>query len=134
MNMRRNNRWTIRDERYLEFAYSTTELDELAKELGRTKMSIYMKAFELGLTKKWTDEDLNYLKEAYSTTSIDELAVNLGRSGRAIKSKAFSLGLTKRPIKKDVECSEELFGDLNEIESVIREDEIIREAIVLGFY
>lgn len=93
-----------------------------------------MKAFELGLTKKWTDEDLDYLKEAYSTTSIDELAVNLGRSGRAIKSKAFSLGLTKRPIKKDVECSEELFGDLNEIESVIREDEIIREAIVLGFY
>ena len=134
MNMRRNNKWTAKEERYLEFAYSTSELDDLAKELGRTKRSIYMKAFELGLTKRWTDEDLEYLKEAYSTTSIDELAVNLGRSGRAIKSKAFSLGLTKRPIKKDVECSEELFGVLNEIESVIREDEIIREAIVLGFY
>lgn len=132
--MRRNNKWTAKEERYLEFAYSTSELDELAKELGRTKRSIYMKAFELGLTKKWTDEDLDYLKEAYSTASIDELAVNLGKSERAIRTKASSLGLRKRPTKKETECSEELFGDLNEIESVIREDEIIREAMMLGFY
>ena len=134
MNMRRNNKWTIKDERYLEFAYSTTELDELAKELGRTKRSIYMKAFELGLTKKWTDEDLEYLREAYSTADTEELVINLGRSERAIRTKAFSLGLKKRPTKKETDFPEELFGDLNEIESAIREDEIIREAIMLGFY
>ena len=93
-----------------------------------------MKAFELGPTKRWTDEDLEYLREAYSTTDTEELVINLGRSAQAIKSKAFNLGLRKRPAKKETEFSKELFGDLNEIESVIREDEIIREAIMLGFY
>ena len=47
--MRRNSRWTKEEEQYLGFAYSTTELDELVKELGRTKTSI-----SDWLGKKWT--------------------------------------------------------------------------------
>ena len=95
--------WTEDEINYLINNYSDKTNEELAIILNRSKKSINIKGFRLGLEKsniRWTDNEVNYLINNYSDKTNQELSINLNKSKISISIKGNKIGLIKSKEQK----------------------------------
>ena len=98
-------RWTEKEIKILKDAYkkrdgtkNSTFIEDLAKELNKTKGAIRNKAYELKITKRdkyYTNKEIELLKKSYDKYSMNDLAQMLGRNESNIFRKMKQLGLKK---------------------------------------
>ena len=94
----RSNSWTDKDDSRLISLWGTLDVNEIASEMGRHRLTILKKAKELNLregrSRKWESDELEYLKENYKyKNSCKLIAGKLRRSERSIYTMAERLGL-----------------------------------------
>jgi hypothetical protein len=86
--------------------------DYVAKLLGRSPRSIYVKANNLRVERKsllmWSEDEIKYIRKWYKKKRPSQIARHLGRSTSAVVSKAGLLGLQKF-ISRRWNNDEELF-------------------------
>ncbi|WP_432405867.1 hypothetical protein [Wukongibacter sp. M2B1] len=89
-------RWDKIEIQYLIDNFEFKDIEIIAKELNRTKNSVYKKAMRIGLTKRvrrWTEEELEFLIKCWGKYSREKIAQKLNRSSISIKKKAVELKL-----------------------------------------
>ena len=90
----RQPRWTEEELALL----GTIPDEEVAAQIGRTKMAVYLKRWELGRAKylppgghawRWRKEEVALL----GTAPDEEIALKIGRTRRSVYQKRWSLGI-----------------------------------------
>lgn len=92
-------KWTIDEDHYMITNYNLSPLEELMKDLNRSRHSILKRAQHLNLTVKlrhWTENEINYLVENWGIISIKSISKKLNRSTDAVSLKACHLSLREQ--------------------------------------
>lgn len=88
--------WTPEEVAILRERYPTTEAEEMARILDRSKTAVYRKATVLGLNlkrRKWTRADDNLLRFGWGEKGLNAIAKELGRTALTVYHRARQLGL-----------------------------------------
>jgi hypothetical protein len=93
-----NSRYYTQEENEFIIAnYSSSKVDDIAKHLGKTKKSVYKRAYALGLSKtikRWDEERNNYVRECWKNgLQQKDVAQILGIRISEISTQAKKLGL-----------------------------------------
>lgn len=89
--------WTESEISYLEALYPTHSNAEIARDLGRARLSVKNKAQALGLKKAppWTADADALLRELYPDHRTADIAERLGKPTDVVYRRAYTLGLRK---------------------------------------
>lgn len=89
--------YTLQEDSFLRENYLNLSIDEMVKNLNRTKSGLYTRLNKLGLdTRKWLDEEINILMNNYNIDVDYLLKLLPRRSINAIRSKSKELGIVFR--------------------------------------
>lgn len=93
-------KWSEEEISFLKRNINILSINNLIKELGRSKNSIVLKVRKLGLEFKnknrWTDEEINFLKDNINTLYLEEIANYLNRTKVSVNAKSQKLGLVMK--------------------------------------
>lgn len=110
-----NRAWTDEEKDYLRKVYPSMRAADIARVLGRTEKTIYVKARSLGLKKsrewfrqvcgkilvshirKWTHEEDEYIRAHYPDEPAEDVAKVLGRTVNAVRKRAIDSHIRKSP-------------------------------------
>lgn len=90
--------WTDEEIRYLKENYGNKTGIDIAKKLGKSLHSVYVKACRMDLIHPkgiWTNEEVKFLKKNYRQMSFKQIGTKLKKSKSSIQAKIHSLGLRK---------------------------------------
>lgn len=98
-NKRMKSVWTDEDIETLRILATTDTIEDIAKRMGRSTRSVWLKAHRMGIVIKsmrhyWTPDEDEYLKENWGIKRMDYLCNKLNRSQVALEARAKTLGLT----------------------------------------
>lgn|GEM_PF-6553075 len=83
--------WSEEEVQFLKKNYKKMTYYKIAKVLGKSYSSVYMKAYRLQLKKRkknyWSVEEDRFIIENYPRMSVREIADALGRSKTSVSSK-----------------------------------------------
>ncbi len=89
--------YTQEEDKYILANYTSSKVDDIAKHLGKTKKSVYKRAYVLGLSKpikRWDEERNNYVRECWENRMQQkDVAKNLGIRISELSTQAKKLGL-----------------------------------------
>ena len=95
-----NCNWSPKELALLKRRYAAKNTSQVAAILGKSCLSVSMKAHKLGLSKeyirRWSPEEVKLVKKYFATEGACRTAARLNRPYYAVMQKARLLGLTKK--------------------------------------
>jgi len=97
--MANKRHWTEEEKKFLIENYKKYYVDDLAKRLNRSSMSVYKEASILGIVDKhkcfsnWTFDEISIIKNNYQKIGLKQVCKLLNRTQPAIQAKAKQLGV-----------------------------------------
>lgn len=93
--------WTKEEDEWLKSVYSTMDIADIAKTVGKKKEAVLVHARSIGLYKGtrrdvWDDNKIDFIKKNYGIMDRNEIAKILNIDPKQITRKAAQLGLKKR--------------------------------------
>jgi hypothetical protein len=93
--------WTKEETRYLRKNFKKKSYQEIAKDLGMTRIAVFQKARKMGLRlrqtpRPWTEADDEYIRQNYKKIPTREIAQKLNRSLDAVINRAGPLGISQK--------------------------------------
>ncbi len=98
LGLRKMEFWSEADDGHLTRFYKTFRYNQLASQLGRSRLAVQIRVITLGLNSKvenWTESEIVFLRKNYQGMRFQAIAEELGRTCEAVAEKASRMGFMK---------------------------------------